>query len=113
MDTILDLCRKEKIRHVSLWALSDKNIRERSEEEVLYLFRLLETGIPRMVEKAIKNNTSLHIVGDLSLLPDSCRKACEEASEKTKFATEFSCTIAIGYGGQDEIVRAVKLCLAQ
>ncbi len=38
---IIESCIKRDIPYISFWALSDDNIRERSEEEVNYLFDLL------------------------------------------------------------------------
>jgi len=39
---------------MSFWALSDDNIRERSPDEVKYLFDLLSEGMKEMQEYAIK-----------------------------------------------------------
>jgi undecaprenyl pyrophosphate synthase len=47
---------------VSFWALSDDNIRERSETEVSYLFDLLTRGIKDLIKQATERGIRLYFV---------------------------------------------------
>lgn len=93
------------IEHVSLWALSKENILERSEVELAGIFQLFRDKIPKLVEKLIKNSVCLDIVGDLWLVPADIRTLLLDSIEKTKEGDRMTCIFAIGYSGQDEIVR--------
>lgn len=108
IEPILDLCYEQGMEYVSLWVLSNKNITERSKEEVKYLFELLEYGIVDLGKKAIKKWYRIELVGDLELIPEKHRKPMIESVEKTKEGTSMTVLIAIGYGWQNEIVRATK-----
>ena len=96
------------MKYASFWALSDDNIRERSVLEVKYLFDLLTNGISRLISQANEKNVSLHFVGDRGLLRADCKKALEEAEKSTEKNFGMKAIFAIGYGGQEEIIRAIK-----
>lgn len=91
----------------SFWALSDDNIRERSVLEVKYLFDLLTDGIDKLITQANEKNVRLHFVGDRRLLREDCAAAIERAEIATENNTKMHVVFAIGYGGQEEIARAV------
>lgn len=92
---------------MSFWALSDDNIHERSQEEVSYLFDLLERGIQDIMRQSDAKNIRMYFVGDRRLLPLGCQEAMTLAEEKTQNNTGMRLIFAIGYGGQEEIARAV------
>ena len=94
---------------MSFWALSDDNIAKRDPNEIKYLFDLLTNGIKKLIKESNKNNVRLQFVGNRDLLRTDCREAIETAEESTKENTGMKCIFAIGYGGQDEIVRAVRM----
>ena len=51
---IIQSCLDRSISYISFWALSDDNIRERSPDEVKYLFDLLSEGMKEMQKYAIE-----------------------------------------------------------
>lgn len=112
VEHILNACLDRGIKYVSFWALSDDNIKKRSSLEVKYLFDLLTEGIGKLVEQSNAKNVRLHFVGDRSLLRADCREALERAEISTADNTGMQAIFAIGYGGQEEIARAVRM-LAQ
>lgn len=91
----------------SFWALSDDNIRERNIVEVKYLFDLLTDKMVDLVERVMPKNIRLHFVGDRRLLREDCQKSLHEAEKMTEKNTGMRVIVAIGYGGQEEIARAV------
>ncbi len=107
MENIIDGCLEKGMEVVSFWALSDDNIRERSKIEVKYLFDLLASKMSDLVEKVMPRNIRLAFVGDRTLLREDCRKSVNEAEDTTKNNTGMLVIVAIGYGGQEEIARAV------
>ncbi len=102
------MVKMRKIPFVSIWALSDDNIKNRSEEEVSYLFELLTRGMRDIALEAKEEGNRIVVVGDRSLLPQKCLESIEYAEEYTKDGQDITTLVAIGYGGQDEIVRAIR-----
>lgn len=96
-----------------MWALSKENILERSDVEIAGIFQLFRTKIPKLIEKLIKHSISLDIVGDLWLVPADVRTLLLDAIEQTKEGTKMTCIFAIGYSGQDEIIRGIKRAIAE
>ena len=110
---ILDLCISHSIEYTTLWVLSDKNIQERSHEEVSYLFDLLTHGIKKLGKTAQKKGIRLCTIWDTSLLPESCLKNIHEAECLTRNNTHMTCIIAIGYGWRNEITRGIQRWIAE
>lgn len=94
---VITLCKSRSIPYASFWALSDDNIRERSRDEVQYLFGLLTKTMPDITRLAIKENLRIEIVGDRGLLPEKCNTAILKAEEATKDNTAMTIILAIGY----------------
>ena len=100
--------KKRGIPFASFWALSDDNIVKRSPEEIRYLFWLLEKWILDLAKDANKQNIRIVCVWDRSLLPETCVESMVEAETLTSENTEMVVILAIGYGWQEEIARAVR-----
>lgn len=108
LDNVLELCVRENIEYVSFWALAKKNIEERSEDELSHIYTLLKKEIVRLTPKMIENNVRFETIGNIDLLPADVQEALNTARAATASSTKHTCILAIAYGGQDEIVRAIK-----
>jgi undecaprenyl diphosphate synthase len=69
---------------------------------------LLVTTIRNEVENLNKNNIRLHVIGDLSMLPEYARRELNEALEITKKNTGLNLIMALSYSGRWELLNAVK-----
>ncbi len=100
------------IKALSLYTFSTENWR-RTEEEVGYLMNLIKTNLRHQYnfykEKSIKVVHS----GDIAYLPEAIQKEIALTEEDTKDFTGLCVNLLINYGGQDEIVRAVRKALAK
>ena len=56
----------------------------------------------------MKNNVRCKVIGKREELSDDIIKSIENLEEKTKDNTGLTFTIAINYGGRDEITRSIK-----
>lgn len=108
IESVIDGCLAAGVEYASFWALSDDNIRERSAIEVKYLFDLLAERMQELIDSAMKRNVALCFVGDRTLLRSDCVAAMERGERETAHNTRMKAIFAIGYGGQEEIVRAVR-----
>jgi len=95
------------IEYLTLYAFSTENW-DRPQYEVVGLMELLVTTIRNEIESLHKNNITLHVIGDLSMLPVYARKGLDEAIEMTKHNTGLNLIMALSYSGRWELLNAVK-----
>ncbi len=107
---IITACKKRDIKYLTVWALSTENLKEREPKELKHLFSLFEKLVDYLGDFN-KNNIRANIIGDISKLPISTQKKLTEMVEHTKSNTGLVFTLAVNYGGRDEIVRAIKKIL--
>ena len=69
---------------------------------------ILRTYLKDCVKKSMKNNVRCKVIGKREELSDDIIKSIENLEEKTKDNTGLTFTIAINYGGRDEITRSIK-----
>lgn len=98
---------KMGIEYITVYAFSTENWR-RSAEEVDALMKLLAKYLIDCIERSTKNNMKVRVIGDKSGLDPKLVTRINELEETTKTATGLKFTIAINYGGRDEIKRAVQ-----
>ena len=104
---IVEGCAELGIEYLTLYAFSTENW-DRPQYEVVGLMELLVTTIRNEVESLDKNNIRLHVIGDLSMLPEYARKELGEALEFTKDNTGLNLVMALSYSGRWELLNAVK-----
>ncbi len=95
------------IEYITVYAFSTENWK-RSSEEVGALMRLLQKYLIDCIERSTKNNMKVRVIGDKTGLDSKIVSKINELEEATKDATGLKFTIAINYGGRDEIRRAVS-----
>ena len=95
------------IEYITVYAFSTENWK-RSKDEVDALMKLLAKYLIDCIERSTKNNMKVRVIGDKSGLDKKLVDRINELEETTKDATGLKFTIAINYGGRDEIRRAVK-----
>ena len=108
-EKVLTWCLQLKIPTVTVYALSTENM-NRSEEERRHLFKLIEMKLEELIKDTTihENKIRVKIIGDLSRLPPGIRERAREVEEITKDYSRHMLNIAIGYGGRQEILYAVK-----
>ena len=106
VEQIIEDAYKMGIEYVTVYAFSTENWK-RSKEEVDALMKLLGKYLIDCIERSTKNNMQVRVIGDKTGLDKSLVTRINELEEATKEATGLKFTIAINYGGRDEIRRAV------
>jgi short-chain Z-isoprenyl diphosphate synthase len=112
LDEVLDWCAELRIPAVTLWVLSTANL-DRPTEEVSGILAAIEAKM-----KALKHDPQIHsrrirvrAVGRIDHLPASTVAAIRGAEEATAAYAAMTLTIAVAYGGREEIVDAVRAML--
>ncbi|MBV7364210.1 isoprenyl transferase [Actinomycetaceae bacterium TAE3-ERU4] len=98
-----------KVEVVTLWMLSTDNM-GRAEGELSQLLGIIVDCVQRM---ARSKRWRLHLMGDLSVLPPEPAAALQSAVESTSEVEGLNVNVAIGYGGRQEIVEAVRRLLRE
>lgn len=104
---IIRAARDLGIHTLTLWAFSTENW-NRTKEEISYLMQLYEKFVDQNLEEAIKEGGRIYHLGRIDRIPDTLRKKLENAVERTRTNTKNILNVALDYGGQDEILRAVQ-----
>jgi len=95
------------VKYLTLFAFSSENW-NRPEEEVIDLMNLLRFYLKKEISELNKNNVRLLVIGDRSRLSDDIVKLIEKAEALTKDNDKITVTIALNYGGRQDIVFAAK-----
>ncbi len=92
---------------LTLYAFSSENWR-RSPGEVSDLMGLLRHYLRNEVEELHRNGIRLTSIGDLSGLDKDLVELIEEGARRTAANSRLNFVLALNYGAQDEMVRAVR-----
>lgn len=95
------------IEILTAYAFSTENWK-RSKDEVDFLMHLLVEYCRREVETLNKNGVRINAIGRIDELPDLQREAIREAMELTRGNSRLILNLAVNYGGQAELVDAVR-----
>ncbi|MBP2025485.1 isoprenyl transferase [Peptoniphilus stercorisuis] len=104
---IVEASYKLGIESLSLYAFSTETWK-RPEEEVNKLMELLIYYIRTQLNKIIKNNIKINVMGDITKLPKKVQSEVERVLSLTKSNDQMTLNIGLNYGGRDEIIKAVK-----
>ena len=105
---LLEWCQESGIGMVTLWLLSTDNLR-RPDQELQPLLEIITDVVEDLA--APDRVWKLRIVGALDLLPEPMSARLTAAATRTEHRRALQVNIAVGYGGRQEIVDAVKSML--
>lgn len=109
VENLLDWCEEFDIKIITLYALSAENL-ERDDEELHYLYELIRERLEKLYtdNRIHKNKMRVKAIGRIEMLPDSIKQVLKKLDESTKDYHDHFLNIALAYGGQYELVDAVK-----
>ncbi len=95
------------IKYLTVYAFSTENWK-RSVEEVTGIMTILRNYLINAIERANRNNMRVRIIGERSRLDKDILAAIEKLEDATKDNTGLQFTIALNYGGRDDVTRALR-----
>jgi len=104
---IVETCAKLGVENLTLYAFSTENW-NRPKAEVETLMNLLMNALKKELPTLQENNIRLGAIGEVGMLPAKAKKRLDEVIEKTENNTRMTLTLALSYGSQAEIIRAVR-----
>ena len=102
----------EGVRFLTLYSFSTENWR-RPEEEVRFLFTLMEQNLRKESVELNKKNVRVRFIGQRDQLPEFLQKSMSDIENLTLKNDGLTLILAINYGGRQEVTSAVKRILAE
>lgn len=111
---VLEWCLELGIRTVTVWVFSTDNFK-RPPEEVEELMRLFVREAERMAEdhRILEHQVQVRFIGRREGFSEEVLKALARLEEQTRHHQGMVLNVALGYGGREEIVDAVKRLLLE
>ena len=108
---IVRYCGDIGIKYVTVYAFSTENW-SRPEKEVISIMRLLDKYLDECEKSFKEYNIRMRVIGDVSRLDASLSQKIQRIEEITK-DNALTLSIAINYGGKDELVHAINNLIAE
>ena len=112
LDDVLSWCAELQIPTVTLWVFSTENLK-RSPEEISGILAAVESKIAALASDPLTHRQRIRVraIGRLDILPASVVAAIRMAEAATAQYDSLTLTIAVAYGGREEIADAVRSLL--
>ncbi len=109
VEKLLDWCEELNIKIITLYVLSAENL-ARDDAELHYLYDLIKARLEKLYDdpRIHKNHMRVKAIGRVDILPEFLKEVLNRLDEATKDYDNHYLNIAIAYGGQNELVDAVK-----
>jgi undecaprenyl diphosphate synthase len=101
------LARKLGICYLTLFAFSEENW-QRPPREIRILMSLLRRYLHRELDEMRDNQIALKAIGNLTQLPERVRHDLEQTVTATAGTAQMVLTLALSYGGRNEIIQAAQ-----
>jgi len=105
----LDWCLELGVRNLTLYAFSTENFK-RSPDEIRELMNLCRNELEKAKKdsRIHKNKIKINVIGQFDSLPVDIQQSAQNIMEETKKYTNYTLTIALAYGGREEIINAIQ-----
>ena len=104
---LVTACVNKGIKHLTLFAFSTENWK-RPEEEVSTLMGLFIQYLEKEMQDMQAEGVRLNVIGDTSRFPQTLQDKIKATEQSTAHNTGIVLNVAANYGGQWDIVQAVK-----
>ncbi len=105
---VVRACPDLGVQYLTVYAFSTENWR-RSRREVMGLMGMFARSIRREAEELVRQGVRMRFIGDRSGLSPVLQDLFAWIEGLTAQNTRLHMTVAINYGGRDEIVRATRM----
>ena len=109
VENLLDWCEEFDIKIITLYVLSVENL-DRGDQELEFLYGLIKNRLEKLYNdpRIHRNKMRVKAIGKIEILPEPIKDVLRRLDDATKDYKNHFLNIAIAYGGQNELVDAVK-----
>ena len=98
---------KIKIPILTFYVFSTENWK-RPKSEINFLFKLIDYYFVKEIDRIVKNNIKINIIGNIKNLPKKIKNHLQTCMHRTRNCKKILVNLAINYGSKDEIINAIK-----
>jgi tritrans,polycis-undecaprenyl-diphosphate synthase [geranylgeranyl-diphosphate specific] len=109
LEEVLEWSMEVGVSILTVYGFSTENFK-RDQGEVDFLFRLINDAFVDLLEdkRIYENNIRVKVIGEVRSLPEYLQNTIAEVENRTKGFRKFRFNLALGYGGREEIINAIK-----
>ena len=98
---------KLKIKYLTVFGFSTENW-SRSKKEISFLMKLFNKFLDKAISEAEGNEIRIKFIGDLEVFSKKIKEKTSLLSRLTNKKKKLTLTVAVNYGGRQEILIAIK-----
>jgi undecaprenyl diphosphate synthase len=106
-EPLIDFAKSKGVTHLTFWIFSTENWK-RAKSEVAFLMDLFRSFFDRQVSELHKKGVRVNMIGDITGFPQDIQDKIRWGLKETRENTGIVVTLAMNYGGRDELTRAVQ-----
>jgi len=104
---LVETCINYGVGHLTVFSFSSENW-SRPKDEILFIFNLLRRFVASDLQRLIRNNVRVRIIGSRVGLEPSLLRLIDDVEAKTAGNTGLVLIVAFNYGGKAEIAEATR-----
>lgn len=112
LEPLVDRAIERGVKYLTFWVFSTENW-QRDKKEVEGLMMLFRSFFDRQISELNKKGVRVNMIGNLTDFAPDIQAKIKEGMAKTKNNQKITVTLAMSYGGRDEILRSVKKLVTQ
>ncbi|MFK4809077.1 isoprenyl transferase [Devosia sp. ZW T5_3] len=109
---LVELCINYGVANLTVFSFSSENW-TRPKDEIVFIFNLLRRFVASDLQRLIRNNVQVRIIGSRDGLEPSLIRLIDDVEAKTAANTGLLLIVAFNYGGKAEIVDATRRIAAE
>ncbi len=95
------------LQYLTFWIFSTENW-DRDKKEVQFLMNLFRRIFDKQINGWKEKGVRFNMIGDITGFEKDIQDRIRDGQEKTKDETKLTVTLAMNYGGRDELTRTMK-----
>ncbi len=104
---LVQLCIEYDVPTLTVFSFSSENW-SRPPEEVSFIFSLLRRFVASDLERLVRNNVRVRVIGSRAGLEPSLVRLIDDAQDKTRACTGLNLNVAFNYGAKAELTEAAR-----
>lgn len=104
---LVELCITYRVGHLTVFSFSSENW-TRPKDEISFIFNLLRRFVASDLQRLIRNNVQVRIIGTREGLEPSLVRLIDDVEAKTARNSGLVLIVAFNYGGKAEIAEAAR-----
>ncbi|MEK9795060.1 MAG: polyprenyl diphosphate synthase, partial [Hyphomicrobiales bacterium] len=115
IDTLVNIAKTASdigIEYLTFYSFSKENW-NRDKDEISYLMKLMASFENLYLDKIIKKNIKIKVIGDSETLSDKHKRIIKNVEKKTEQNNGMNLIVAFNYSGRNELVRAIKKIISE